>query len=159
MHADFTDNTISELFAVCSHLAPYTFITTPHTSRLAPYTSHLTSHTSHLTPHTSRIGAGAILIDQGLVVASTWVQSLLLLHVLLGRAEAGGDFRQLAATSLHVNRQVEVKTNPKHRLYLNLFVFRRLGLEIALRSCDDELLAKGMGRAGAARRVLQRNKR
>jgi hypothetical protein len=122
----------------------------------------ITPRTSHLTPHTSHIGAGAILVDQGLVVASTWVQSVLLPHVLLGRPEAAGGFRQLPVpppASLHVNRRVEAKSKPKHRADLILFMFRRLGLEIALRSCDDELLAKGIGTSGATKRVSQRNKR
>ncbi len=78
--------------------------------------SHTTRHAPHVTIHTSHI-AGAILVDQGLVVASTWVRSVLLPHILLQRS--GGDSsdahvdhaRAIVAPSppaLHVNRSVFV---------------------------------------------------
>jgi len=79
-----------------SHLTPHTSHLTPHTSH-TPHlsTSHLTPYTSHLTPHTSHIGAGAILVDQGLVVASTWVQSVLPPpRPLPGGPRRPGGFRQ-----------------------------------------------------------------
>lgn len=97
-------------------------------------------YTSRLTPHTPtppHNGAGAILVDQGLVVASTWVQSVLLPHVLLGRAEAGGGFRQLAVSppaSLHVNRRVEAKSKPKHRGFDSVY-FQAFGVG----DCAQEL--------------------
>jgi hypothetical protein len=47
---------------------------------------------------------GAILVDQGLVVASTWVKAVLLPHILL---DSGGSAVAAAqAPKLHVNRRV-----------------------------------------------------
>ena len=61
-------------------------------------------HTSHVTRHTYNAVTGAILVDQGLVVASTWVKAVLLPHILL---DSGGSAVAAAqAPKLHVNRRV-----------------------------------------------------
>jgi len=55
---------------------------TRHTSHVTRHTLHVTRHTSHVTRHTSHV-TGAMLADQGLVVASMCVRLLLLLLLLL----------------------------------------------------------------------------
>ncbi len=87
-------------------------------------------------------------MDQGLVVASTWVKAVLLPHILLD--SCSGAVAAAQAPKLHVNRRVtpaaaiHKESQPSFGVISHV-VYRRLGLEMALRSCEGELFGKGRG--------------
>ncbi len=58
-----------------------------------------------------------MLVDQGLVVASIWVKSVLLPHILLDRG-GGSDITAAPTSSLHVNRRVAPSLATAGRFYL-----------------------------------------
>ena len=66
-----------------------------------------------------------MLVDQGLVVASVWVKSVLLPHILLDRG-GGSDIAAAPTSSLHVNRRVAPSLATAGRFYL-LFGWQAFG--------------------------------
>ena len=141
------------------HPTPHIPHPTSHTPHPTPHTPHHTPHTPHHTPHTTAQGPSsstkALLSPRhGCKVCFCHTSS----SEGLRRAAASGSWLfpplPLCTSTGEWRRNLSRNT-----VDLTLFIFRRLGLEIALRSCDDELLAKGTGRAGATKHVLQRNKR
>ncbi len=67
-----------------------------------------------------------MLVDQGLVVASIWVKSVLLPHILLDRG-GGSDIAAAPTASLHVNRRVAPSLATAGLFYL-LFGLQAFGV-------------------------------